>query len=119
MTSHRYSAPGPFESLHCVVYAIQLDPAVAEESAFLQKNPKWTPDKPAFYIGMTSLTVEERFEQHQSGSKNSSRIAHKYGRALRMDMVSDRRVVRRKWAMENENRLVRNLRAQGFGAWMG
>ena len=119
MTSQRYSAPGPFESLHCVVYAILLDPAVAKESAFVKKNPKWTPDKPAFYIGMTSLSVEERFEEHRTGSKNPSRIAHEYGRDLRMDVVTDRRVVRRKWAMENENRLVRNLRAQGFGAWMG
>ena len=38
MTSQRYSAPGPFESLHCVVYAILLDPAVAKESAFVKKK---------------------------------------------------------------------------------
>lgn len=119
MTSHKYSAPDPFESSTCVVYAVELDPSVVKEPEFLKKNPRWNPDKPAFYVGMTSLSPQERFEQHHSGSKNPSRIAHEYGLSLRMDVVTDKRVTRRKWAMEGERRLVRNLRAQGFGAWMG
>lgn len=119
MTSQHYTALDPFESPNCIVYAIQLDPSVAEDPAFMKKNPRWTPDKPAFYVGMTSLSVGERFAQHRTGSKNPSRIAHGYGRELRMDVVTDRRMVRRKWAMESERRLVRNLRMQGFGAWMG
>ena len=72
-----------------------------------------------FYVGMTSLSCEERSTQHFLGTKNFSRIAHQYGRRLRMDVVPTRKPTRRRWALKMEARLAKELRARGFGAWNG
>lgn len=108
-----------FESSNCIVYAIELDPSVMEDPGFLAKNPQRKPNTSCFYIGMTSLSAEERCEQHLRGTKNVSRIAHQYGLSLRMDLVPNRKPTRRSWAMKLEARLARDLRARGFGAWKG
>ena len=43
----------------------------------------------------------------------------RYGRRLRMDLVPNRKPTRRTWAMKLEERLAKDLRARGFGAWKG
>ena len=106
------------ESTRCVVYTIELDPDVAREPAFAAKNPRHVPGKPCFYVGMTMLQPEERFAQHITGSKNASRIAHKYGKKLRMDVVDNNKPTLRAMA-EREKRVANKLRSQGFGAWKG
>jgi len=107
------------ESAHCVVYTIELDSSVAREPAFAAKNPRHVPGKPCFYVGMTTLRPEERFAQHISGSKNASRIAHEFGKKLRMDIVENNKPTLRTWALEREKRVANKLRSQGFGAWKG
>ena len=107
------------ESTRCVVYTIELDPSVAREPAFAAKNPRHVPGKSCFYVGMTMLRPEERFAQHITGSKNASRIAHKYGKKLRMDVVENNKPILRTWALEREKRVANKLRSQGFGAWKG
>jgi hypothetical protein len=107
------------ESWSCIVYAIELDPSVIEDPAFKAKNPQWVPGMPNIYVGMTSLSGDERFAQHIRGIKNVSRIAHRYGRRLRMDLVPNRKPTRRTWALKLEERLATDLRARGFGAWQG
>ena len=125
LTSHylhmqRLSAtPLSSESFNCILYAIELDPSAMEDPAFRAKNPDWIPGMPLVYVGMTSLSAEERCEQHLRGTTNVSRIAHQYGRRLRMDLVPIRKPTRRTWAMKLEARLARDLRARGFGAWKG
>jgi hypothetical protein len=89
------------------------------DPAFAAKNPQWKQGMPCYYIGMTSLSPRERYEQHLLGTKNVSRIAHRYGRRLRMDLVPNRKPTRRTWAMRLEERFARDLRARGFGAWQG
>jgi len=106
------------ESTRCVVYTIELDPSVAREPAFAAKNPKYVSGA-CYYVGMTTLQPEKRFEQHITGSKNASRIAHEYGRKLRMDVVENNKPTLRTWALEREKRVAKKLRSQGFGAWMG
>jgi len=107
------------ESTRCVVYTIELDPSVARVPAFAAKNPRHVTGKPCFYVGMTMLRPEERFAQHITGSKNASRIAHKYGKKLRMDVVENNKPTLRTWALEREKRVANRLRSQGFGAWKG
>lgn len=107
------------ESWSCIVYAIELDPSVMEDPAFRAKNPQWVPGTPLIYVGMTSLSAWERSEQHLRGTKNVSRIAHQYGRRLRMDLVPCRKPTRRTWALKLEARLTKDLRARGYGAWKG
>ncbi len=85
----------------------------------MAKNPGYVQGNTCFYVGMTSENVEERFLQHFHGTKNVSRIAHTFGRRLRMDLVTNREPVRRTWALAREERIAKQLRSQGFGAWMG
>ena len=119
MKRHSYARPS-FESWSCIVYLIELHPSVMEDPAFRAKNPQWVPGMDLFYVGMTSLpSVEERFAQHLRGTKNVSRIAHQYGRRLRMDLVPNRKPTSRTWAMKLEARLAKDLRSRGFGAWHG
>jgi hypothetical protein len=51
------------------VYVIELDPAVLEEKRFRERNPQHRPGVPCVYVGMTGLTVEQRFENHRRGHK--------------------------------------------------
>jgi hypothetical protein len=117
MKRHPHARPS-FESSNCVVYAIELDPSVLQDPAFAAKNPQLNPIL-CVYIGMTSLSVSERYKQHILGTKNVSRIAHQYGRRLRMDLVPSRKPTRRTWAMKLEAQLAKDLKARGFGTWMG
>ncbi len=107
------------DSRYAVTIGIcELDPSVADDPAFAAVNPRWNPEKLCIYIGMSSLTPEERCSQHLNGTKNVSRIEHKYGLRLRMDLVPLHKPTRRTWAMKLEVRLAKSLRSQGFGTWM-
>ncbi|MBC7980858.1 MAG: hypothetical protein H7Y36_09875 [Armatimonadetes bacterium] len=108
--------PAP-ELWTCVVYAIELHLSVLKDSAFMNANPRYVAGMSCFYIGMTSLLVEERYLQHTLGTKNVARIPHVYGRKLRQDMVPQRTPTRRTWAMRQEKTLALQLRAQGYGIW--
>jgi hypothetical protein len=100
------------------IYLIELDPRVALEPVFLKANPLYVPGQLCFYAGSTSLTIESRFQEHVSGGRNASRIAHRFGRKLRMDLVPDAgKLMPRERALKAEVRLARELRAKGFGVW--
>lgn len=107
----------PFESAFCVLYAIELRPEAMRDPAFAAINPHWIPGMPLLYVGMTSLNPEERFHQHKTGLKNASRIAHQFGMKLRMDLVPDNKPVRRTIAMQQEKRLARLRRSEGYAVW--
>ena len=97
---------------------IELRDEVALDLRFRSANPNYTPGMLCFYVGSTSLTPEERFEQHISGRKNSSRIARRYGLKLRMDLVPySETTFPRALALKEEAGLARELRTKGFGAW--
>lgn len=121
-TTRNQTKPAPrfhhsVESWFCRLYAILLDPSVLQDPAFLAKNPGYLPGSPLLYLGMTSLTPEERFSQHRGGKVNASRIAHQYGCELSMDIVPDRKPTRRTWVLKQERNFARELRAKGYGVW--
>ncbi len=60
------------------VYAIQLNDEIKENESFLQHNPNIVINKPAFYIGQTSKTREERYREHKNGIR-SNRFARHFG----------------------------------------
>lgn len=67
------------------LYVIELDDAV---------GPRADPALPWVYVGETSLTPEERFEQHMTKATNNkgplySRVVAKHGLRLRPDLYSD------------------------------
>lgn len=118
LKSTGWGIPLAKRSLPRLVYLIELDPAVAADPAFVASNPGHVPGLPAYYVGSTSLDPLIRYNQHISGSKNPSRIAHEFGLVLRMDLVPDQvGHISRKRAIAKEAKLARDFRAKGWGAW--
>ena len=116
MSQSTYIKPDRFEATTCVVYAIDLDESVLEDPDFRKANPRYIAGKPCVYIGMTSLTIRERYTQHLGGI-NSSRIARNWGRRLLPDLVTTRKPTLRRWALKHERLTARQLRARGYGVW--
>ena len=117
LKSTGWGIPLAKRSLPRLVYLIELDPAVAADPAFAASNPGYVPGMPCYYAGSTSLPPQERYGQHISGSKNASRIVHKFGLMLRMDLVHQKGPIGRKGAIAKEVKLARDLREKGYGAW--
>src|SRR5437868_15446320 len=63
------------------VYVILLKPGAARHSKVLQQNPKRDSLRPFVYVGMTGLTVDQRFLNHKNGHK-SSWVVKRYGDQL-------------------------------------
>lgn len=113
------SKNGVFQHLPRGIYLVELDPRVAEDAAFRKANPRYLPGQLCFYAGSTShQRPEERYIEHVTGSRNASRIAHRFGKCLRMDLVPDAgKRMPRAQALKAEARLARELRAKGYGVW--
>lgn len=104
--------------LRRLLYLVELDQSVATDPVFQRANPGYVSGSPCYYAGSTSQTPEARFHEHRSGTRNASRIAHRFGRILRMDLVpSAGKRYPRERALKEEIRLARALRAKGFGVW--
>src|SRR5437762_366985 len=63
------------------VYVVLLDPAAAKDRRILKQNPNRDPLKPCVYVGLTGLTVHERFANHKNGHK-ASWVVKRYGNRL-------------------------------------
>lgn len=77
------------------VYVIELSKRVFTEIAkFRITNPQFNGVLECLYVGMTSKTPRERFEQHKTGYRNkkghklSSSIVEKYGTYLRPNLYN-------------------------------
>ena len=104
--------------LRRLIYLVELDPSVAADPVFQRANPRYVSGAACYYAGSTSQDPEARFHEHMSGTRNASRIAHRFGRILRMDLVpSAGKRFPRVRALKEEVRLARELRAKGFGVW--
>jgi hypothetical protein len=100
------------------IYLVELDPSVALDPAFLKANPRYVLGQPCVYAGSSSQRPEERYIEHVTGGRNASRIAHRFGQCLRMDLVPDAgKLMPRDRAIKAEVRLARELRAKGYGVW--
>ncbi len=49
---------------------------------FLKEKPEHDPSKACFYVGLTGLSPDERFQNHKDGYK-ANRYVKKYGKYLR------------------------------------
>jgi len=107
------------------VYVIELSKKVfTENRKFREANPQFNGVLQCLYVGMTSKTPKERFEQHKSGyiskkgHKISAKIVEKYGLYLRgslfqhIDPFSTRAA-----ALKVEEELALELRRQGYAVW--
>ncbi|MBK8505742.1 MAG: ribose-5-phosphate isomerase [Saprospiraceae bacterium] len=106
------------------VYVIELSKKVFTESAkFRDANPQFNGVLECLYVGMTSKTPKERFEQHKSGYINkkghklSANIVQKYGKYLRPSLYNHLGLMTKEEALKMEEKLALELRRQRYAVW--
>ena len=109
----------------CTIYVIELRRSVFNESAkFRAANPQFNPVLECLYVGMTSKTPKERFEQHISGYINArghmlaAKLVQKYGVFLRPSLYIHLDKVKTKAeALKLEKELTLELRRKRYAVW--
>jgi predicted GIY-YIG superfamily endonuclease len=81
------------------------------------RNPKGD-GKAAYYVGMTGLTPEQRFENHRTGIK-AARIVRRCGERLVPKLYAHLNPMPYAKAMEMEVLLADSLRKRGFVVYGG
>ncbi len=113
-------------SLTYQVYVVELSKRVfTENTKFRAANPQFNGVLECLYVGMTSMTPQERLKQHKSGYVNkkgyklSAYIVQKYGRYLRPSLYDhiNRKLMHREEALIIEKKLALDLRRQGYAVW--
>ncbi len=106
------------------VYVIELSRKVFNENwKFRAANPQYNGVLECLYVGMTSKTPQERFQQHKSGYRNakghnlSSPIVRRYGRYLRPSLYQNIGPLSHAEALEVEKGLALELRRKGYAVW--
>ncbi len=107
------------------VYVIELSRRVFTENArFRAANPQFNGVLQCLYVGMTSKTPKERFEQHKTGYINkkghklSSNIVQKYGMYLRPSLYNHIAPMNtRNEALKMEELLASELRRKRYAVW--
>ena len=107
------------------VYVIELSKKVFTESTkFREANPQFNGVLECLYVGMTSKTPKERFEQHKTGYRNkkghklSSNIVQKYGMYLRPSLYNHiNPMPARSEALKMEEKLALELRRRRYAVW--
>lgn len=107
------------------IYVIELRKRVFTENArFRAANPQFNGVLECLYVGMTSKTPKERFEQHKTGYRNkkgynlSSNIVRKYGSYLRPSLYNHiGPITTRSEALKAEAALALELRRKRYAVW--
>jgi predicted GIY-YIG superfamily endonuclease len=98
------------------VYVIELDPAVLDSRDFRRANPDYVAGRRCVYVGQTARTPEERFAQHQAGTK-SNRYARKHGLRLIRRYTTEVAGNTRAAAEAKEAAVAARLRKKGWAVW--
>ena len=107
------------------VYVIELSKRVFSENVqFRNANPQFNGILECLYVGMTSKTPKERFNQHKIGYKSkaghriSSKLVQKYGLYLRPSLYEHIDPIKsRAEAIKMEERLALELRIKRYAVW--
>ncbi|RRQ48213.1 ribose-5-phosphate isomerase [Maribacter algicola] len=107
------------------IYVVELHKKVfTENRKFREANPQFNGILECLYVGMTSKTPKERFEQHKNGVLSnkgvdiSSRIVKKYGLYLRGSLYNHIKPFDNKEdALKMERILALELRRKKYAVW--
>lgn len=108
------------------VYVVELKKKVFTDNwRFRAANPQYNGVLECVYVGMTSKSPTERFEQHMTGYRNkkgfkiSSSIVLKYGSYLRPSLYNEFNIksMTRDQALKMEAKLAWDLRRKGYAVW--
>ena len=81
------------------------------------RNPRGD-GKPGFYVGMTGLSPEKRFDNHKKGVK-AARVVKRFGERLVPKLYAHLNPMPFKKACEMETVLADSLRKRGFTVFGG
>lgn len=109
----KHLRPKKQPELHHHVYVVLLRPAVRRIRQVQSENPKRDPKKPCVYVGMTGLTPEERFANHQAGLKSAA-IVERYGVRLLPELYAHLNPMPFEAAAQMEVDLAEDLRRAGY-----
>ena len=98
---------------HHNVYVVLLNPDVARHPKVLRQNPNRDPAKPCVYVGMTGLTVDQRFANHINGHK-SSWVVERYRDRLLPELYEHLNPMPYEAAVQMEKDLAEDLRNDGY-----
>ena len=106
------------------VYVIELDKAFARTKKAQRANPNQDLAKPCVYVGSTSKTPEERFEQHvkaarsRKGYRIHSSVVLNHGICLMPEEFEKYNPIKtKKEALKKEIELTLELRKKGYTVW--
>ena len=107
------------------VYVVELSKKVfTEHRRFREANPQFNGVLQCLYVGMTSKTPKERFQQHKEGTLSkkghnlSSSIVKKYGSYLRPSLYNHiKPMSNRAEALKMEEKLAKELRRKRYAVW--
>ena len=107
------------------IYVVELKRKVFNDNwKFRNANPQFNPTLQCLYVGMTSKTPRERFQQHINGGKSkkgikiSSWIVETYGSYLRPSLYNEIPKLRtRAEVLAAEQNLALKLRREGYAFW--
>ncbi len=108
------------------VYVVELSKKVfTENTKFRIANPQFNGVLQCLYVGMTSKTPSDRFNQHKTGYINNkghnlaAYIVQKYGTYLRPSLYEqiNMKPMTRQEALVMEKKLALDLRRKGYGVW--
>ena len=107
------------------VYVVELSKRVFTENyRFRHANPQFNGILECLYVGMTSKTPKERFQQHKTGYRNkkghklSSYFVQKYGTYLRPSLYNHiKPMPTRAEALKMEKQLALELRRKRYAVW--
>ena len=98
---------------HHNVYVVLLNPDVGRHPKVLRQNPNRNPAKPCVYVGMTGLTVDQRFANHINGHK-SSWVVERYRDRLLPELYEHLNPMPYDAAVQMEKDLAEDLRNEGY-----
>jgi hypothetical protein len=110
-TLRKFSSPQ--SQNHHNVYVVLLDSAVGKLRKVKWLNPERNPKKPCLYVGLTGLTPEERFANHQQGIK-SSLFVKRFGLRLLPELYAHLNPMPYEAAAQMEKDLTEDLRRAGY-----
>ncbi len=106
------------------VYVVELNKKVfTENRKFREANPQYNGVLECLYVGMTSLTPQERFKKHKTGALSkkghniSSSIVRKYGTFLRSSLYAEYNPMTKAEAIKMEEQLALELRRKRYAVW--
>jgi hypothetical protein len=97
---------------HCV-YVVLLKPEVCRVRKVHLDNKKRDPSKPCVYVGLTGLSPDERFANHQAGTKAAT-LVKRFGVRLLPELYEHLNPMPYAAAVQMEKDLAEDLKRAGF-----